>query len=107
MSVDEWSVSKPKAGVIVFRFCGRLSGEGGQQSAAVLASALDREPQDIIFEVVEMTGYETAARTAWQATLFPKRKSIRSITMRGGNHLVRLGGTVLAMALGCTIKFDS
>jgi hypothetical protein len=93
------------SGRIEFTFEGRLSAEEGKRSASFLAEALGVEPLHLVFDVRNMTGYDSDARVAWQNILFPKRKAILSTTMRGGNSIVRLGGTVLAMALGCPIDF--
>ena len=102
----QWQAHRSSPDVIEFAFAGKLSAEEGKRSAAHLAAALQTRNLHLVFDVRHMTAYEGRARVAWQQTLFPYRKAILSISMRGGNSIVRLGGTVLAAALGCTIEFS-
>lgn len=82
-------------------FEGHLSAEEGRDSAHAFAESLrTRETAFVIFDVAEMTGYDTAARVAWQKALFPHRRKIASIEVRGGNMIILMGASVLALALG-------
>jgi hypothetical protein len=53
-----------------------------------------------------MTGYESAAREAWQSMLWPLRHKIRRVVVVGGRPLVRIGATTLGLALGIQIAFQ-
>lgn len=82
-------------------FEGYLSAEEGRDSAQQFSEALQElETAFVIFDVTGMTGYDTASRVAWQKALLPYRRRIASIELRGGNTLVQMGASVLALALG-------
>ena len=86
------------------KFDGHLSTEEGQASAEAFSEKLEI-PRDVIFDVRKMQGYESGARRAWQQTLWPLRDHILSLTVVGGNALVRMGATVLGTFLGLSVTF--
>lgn len=86
--------------LLCVRFEGHLCAESGRQSAKQLAELLGTGTADLVFDVREMTGYATEARAAWQEMLGPKQDQLSSITLVGGNALVRMGGQVLGLLLG-------
>jgi hypothetical protein len=91
---------------IVMSFDGKLTAEEGAASAKAFAEAASpHEKVDAVWDIRRMTGYERAAREAWQSTLWPLRQKIRRVTVVGGKPLVRLGATTLGLALGVQISF--
>jgi hypothetical protein len=91
---------------LVAAFSGYLSEEEGQQSAAEFVKQLGAAPRDIVFDISEMSGYAMGARRAWQGALWPLRAQLRSLSVIGGNAIVRMGATMIALALGVPASFD-
>jgi hypothetical protein len=89
-------------------FDGVLDGTEGRQSADLVASTLAAGPRKLVFDVGGMTGYHRDARSAWQHTLWPHRDAIQGITLVGGNKVIQMGASLLAMFLGVPLtKLDS
>lgn len=87
-------------------FDGKLSAEEGAASARAFADAANAHDKiEAVWDIRRMTGYDRAAREAWQSTLWPLRHKIRRVTVVGGRPLVRLGATTLGLALGVQISF--
>jgi len=102
-----WHV-QPDDDTIVATFVGHLTADEGLESAHEFAEALEEveevEHAAVVFDVADMTGYDSAARTTWQKALFPHRRKISAIELRGGNAIVRMGASVLALALGVPLR---
>ena len=60
----EWEALGPIDGTISFRSVGRLTTNGGAQSAVAMARVLAEESLHVVFDVRQMTGYDTGARSA-------------------------------------------
>jgi hypothetical protein len=90
---------------VVAVFDGRLTSEEGRASVAEFVAKLgDSVEVDIVFDIRRMEGYEPGARVAWQKALWPHRRRLRSITLVGGNALVRMGGRLIGLALGVDVR---
>lgn len=99
-----WSVNTDK-GVLVARFDGHLSEEEGHSSACAFVRELQKAKIiDVAFDVRTMTGYDRGARIAWQKELFPVRDRVLTLEVRGGNSIVRMGASVMALALGIQMR---
>jgi hypothetical protein len=106
-AVDQpWWVEH-RTGTVEVGFRGLLDGPSGQASAAAVAGLLDRGPVALRIQVGNMTGYLPEARQAWTTALWPRRKSISSMTLVGGNALVKMGGAALGLALGIPVVFEA
>jgi hypothetical protein len=91
---------------VTIRFCGNLDTVSGLASAMALAELLRAAGRVVIWDVREMTGYDTGARTAWQKHIQPLRHQIREIRVLGATPITRFGTAALAMALGVPATFD-
>ena len=101
-----WSLRRTKDGAtVIATFRGKLGESEGRTFAASFAEELSWAPAHIIWNLTEMTGYEAAARVAWQDALLPLRHRIRSLEVVGGGPLVRVGAVTLAMVLGVDARF--
>jgi hypothetical protein len=89
-------------------FDGVLDSDDGRQSADAVAEALTAGSRQLVFDVTRMTGYHRDARAAWQSTLWPHRAAIQGITLIGGNKVIQMGASVLAMFLSVPLtKLES
>lgn len=87
------------------RFEGHLSEKEGHSSARAFVRELQKaEIIDVAFDVRTMTGYDRGARIAWQKELFPVRDRVLTLEVRGGNSIVRMGASVMALALGIQMR---
>ncbi|NVB38058.1 hypothetical protein G6O69_09460 [Pseudenhygromyxa sp. WMMC2535] len=93
-----WSVEFDK-GQIVARFDGHLDQPAGVASAKSVIGQLQKRPCALVLQVEAMTGYDRKARLAWQHLLWAHRHRIDHIVLVGGNSVVRMGASVLAMML--------
>jgi hypothetical protein len=92
---------------VVMVFDGKLLAEEGVASARAFSEALlANDSVEAVWDIRRMTGYEAAAREAWQSTLWPLRHKIRRVVVVGGRPLVRLGAATLGLALGIQIAFE-
>jgi hypothetical protein len=85
---------------LIATLVGHLTGDDGRESATEFRQALQAGPVHAIWDLRSMSGCDSQARDAWQNTIWPLRKSIRSLTVVGGNALVRVGAVFLAALLG-------
>ena len=86
--------------VLTISFDGYLGADPGKASAKAVAERLREGPKTLVFEVSKMRGYHRAARYSWQVTLWPLRANIREIVVVGGNKIITMGASVIAMFLG-------
>jgi hypothetical protein len=93
--------------LVTVRFCGNLDTVNGLASAMALAEVLRAAGREVIWDVREMTGYDTGARTAWQKHIQPLRSKIRGIRVVGATPITRFGTAALAMAIGVPATFDN
>ena len=89
---------------VEIRFVGHLDTESGVASAKIVAEQLRKGRMNLMLDVHEMAGYDRGARVAWQEVLWPMRDRIKALVLIGGNSVVRMGGSVLAMFLGVPLK---
>lgn len=99
-----WTV-RSRGGRLFAAFVGELDTESGRASAREFALHLAAAPApvDVVFELAAMTGFEANALRAWQETLLPLRRKIRSLETRGARPMVRMGASGLALFLQITI----
>lgn len=101
-----WTLRRTGDGAtVIVTFRGKLSAGEGRASAEAFAMEIAREPALVVWNLIEMTGYEPAARVAWQHALWPLRHRIRGIEVVGGNPVVRIGAVTLTMVLGIEARF--
>jgi hypothetical protein len=91
---------------IVATFKGQLSADEGIASARSFGALLKNGPAHVVWNIAAMSGYDMIARRAWQSGVWPLRKNILSITVLGGNAIVKLGAASLALALGVRCRFE-
>lgn len=104
--VTEWSV-RLDGETLEARFDGWLTQKQGEASAKAFVAKFDQcthERLDIVFEVTGMTGYAPAARRAWQRSLLPYRRRIRSITTVGASTVVRMGASTIGLLLRVPVR---
>jgi hypothetical protein len=102
-TTESWSIERI-GGVVTARFFGRLITEEGTRSAQKFVQLVGKDSVRAVFDLREMSGYDSAARREWTLTLTPIRTQIQEITLRGGNSMVRMGGSVLGAMLGVPIR---
>jgi hypothetical protein len=100
---DRWEVEREGLQVIA-RFSGRLSTEAGAESVAAFVLAMGEDRIQAVFDIRKMDGYDSGARRAWTHALQPVRDQLESIELRGGNALVRMGGSVMGSLLGVPVS---
>jgi hypothetical protein len=97
---------EPLGAEVVAVFRGHLDAAQGLASAIEFAASLQERGKAVaVFDVRDMSGYDREARLAWQHEVGRERHRIAKIVMVGGSRMVRMGGSVLAMALGVPIEF--
>lgn len=100
-----WRLSiDPARRVILMAFDGRLSAAEARTSADAFVAVLSTGPHDVVWDLRNMNSYDMLAPLAWQRTLTPWMRNIRSLGVVGGNPFVRLGATALAAALGIPLR---
>jgi hypothetical protein len=95
-----WTTWLDTDGNIRVRIEGYLDKVEGQQAMQSVVGLLGPQPRDLVFEASAMLGYRRGVRSACQAALLEHRASVRSIALVGGNSVVRMGSSVIAMSLG-------
>lgn len=103
MQTTTWSVSRNARGAVVVVFAGQIDASVGRASVAAVLAELEAGPVELIFDVRGCSGYTSAARIAWQEALMPRRAQIRSIAVVSSSALMRLGATMLGLALGVDV----
>lgn len=99
-----WAVELTSAQEIRVQLTGYLDQAEGVASARAvlikLASVQADRSVDLVLEVPTMSGYHREARLAWQKTLWKHRGRINRMVVVGGNSVIRMGASVIAMSLG-------
>ena len=98
-----WSLCRNTRGETIVVFSGRIDAKSGQQSVAALLPEFEAGCVELIFDVRTCTGYASEARMAWQEALMPRRNQIRRIVVISSSALMRLGATMLGIALGVAV----
>jgi hypothetical protein len=104
-AASSWKVWRDEDRIVAM-FEGLLTAEAGIASAQTFGALLKEGPSHVVWDVARMSGYELLARRAWQSGLWPLRRNILSITVLGGNAIVKLGAAGLAFALGVRCRFQ-
>lgn len=97
---SSWSIRRGRSGEVIVTFRGPITAAVGEESVAAFVKELGSGPVDVIFDARTCTGYESAARVAWQRVLLPRRTELRSMRIASSSAVIRLGATMMAMALG-------
>jgi hypothetical protein len=101
-----WRLMRSQAGsTVTVTFYGKLSAYEGERSAAAIVAEFCRGPATMVWNLADMSGYETGARIAWQRALWPVRHDILGLDIVGGNPLVRIGAVTMTMMLGIETRF--
>lgn len=98
-----WSIER-RGNIVTARFEGRLLPDEGKRSAKEFVRVVGTDSVRALLDVRRMSGYDSAARREWINILTPIRSQIEEITLRGGNSMVRMGGSVLGAMLGVPIR---
>lgn len=86
-------------------FTGHLTGPDGRRSADEVRTALAKQPRELVLDVREMSGYESAARQAWMDKLYPMRARLLAINVIGGSTLVKMGASTIALFLRVKYRY--
>lgn len=86
-------------GHIVVEFLGHVDADAGATSAEWALSPLRQQELHLVFIAAGMTGYDTAARKAWQQLLFPFRHNLLSVHLASDSAVMKLGVTMFGIAL--------
>ena len=97
MSSTTWLDSD---GNIRVRIEGYLDAAEGERTIHSVLELLGPKPRDLIFEATSMTGYRRGVRATWQTALLDQRGQLRRFILIGGNSVVRMGLSMIAMSLG-------
>lgn len=84
---------------VYVEFVGRLKAEEGSISAAAVVQEFESGARVLVCDVRTMSGYDRVARDEWQKHLTPIRENIDRFVLVGGNALIQMGASVLAMFL--------
>jgi hypothetical protein len=95
-----WTTWLDTEGNIRVRIEGYLDTADGELTMQSVVALLGSHPRDLLFEVSAMTGYRRGVRMAWQTSLQEHRGQLRRFVLIGGNSVVRMGLSVIAMSLG-------
>lgn len=95
-----WTTWLDPDGNIRVRIEGYLDTVEGERTIQSVVGLLGPQPRDVVFEVSAMTGYRRGVRTSWQAVLLEHRSALRRFVLIGGNSVVRMSLSVIAMSLG-------
>jgi len=95
----------PDGTAVLVTFRGKITAREGAISGDTCATELGRRAAHVVWDLTAVTGYDPAARIAWQNALSPVRHRIRSMEVIGGSPLVRLGTVTLTMTLGLEVTF--
>lgn len=99
-----WRLVGEDTSAVEIAFVGHLDTEGGVSSAEVVSKCLRESRRKLVLDVRDMEGYDRGARIAWQEVLWPQRDRIRALVLVGGNAVVRMGASVMAMFLGVPLE---
>jgi hypothetical protein len=101
-----WKLRRsPDGSTVVIIFCGNVRAAEGAISASALADELMRAPAHLVWDVMRLEGYESAARIAWGRALSRVRHAIHGIEVVGGSPMVRVGLVTLVMMLKVEASF--
>jgi hypothetical protein len=103
--VQSFTIKVEADGRLVAAFRGHLGADDGKLSAEQFARLLQDAPAHVAFDVREMESYASGARVAWQSTLWPVRDKLRSIEVRGGNAIVKMGAAAIGLFLGVPVRY--
>jgi hypothetical protein len=95
-----WTTWLDPDGNIRVRIEGYLDAADGERAMQSVVGLLGPQPRDLVFEASAMTGYRRGVRAAWQAALLEHRGALGKVVLVGGNSVVRMGLSVIAMSLG-------
>jgi hypothetical protein len=95
-----WTTWLDLDGNIRVRIEGYLDASDGERTMQSIVGLLGPQPRDLIFEVAAMSGYRRGVRASWQEALQEHRGRLRRVVLIGGNSVVRMGLSVIAMSLG-------
>lgn len=101
-----WKVTRdPTRPQVIATFRGTLAEADGESSAHAFVEAMGEDRCDVVFDIRHMQRYDSGARRAWQQVLWPRRSQIASLMVVGGNAMVSMGASMLALALGIKASF--
>jgi hypothetical protein len=90
---------------VTVTFQGHLAPDDGIASAQAFGDVIRAGQVDVVWDLREMSGYDSEAREAWQEAVWPNRGNIRSLTLVGARPAIRVGALMLAMFIGAPWKF--
>jgi hypothetical protein len=95
---------------LYFKFIGKLSEELAKNGISVWKEANSlKQGQKIhlVWDCLEMTGYDSLARVLWQKTMKDFKDSIGSIWILTNSNIVKVGATLLSAFTSFSIKIVS
>jgi hypothetical protein len=106
-AMEYWKVDDTPRGVVITCRSHDRTDSVYQAVRAFDAIATRRSgPFSIIADVREMTGYQSAARRAWQEIFRVHRDKIRRLVLVGAQSVyIRMGASVVAAFAGLPVRF--
>ena len=96
----QWKAEVGSDGHVHVRLIGYLDEEDARSAVEAVVALLDDQLRELHIEAQEMLGYRRGARVIWQRELWSHRRQIPRFILVGGNSVVRMSTSVVAMALG-------
>ena len=88
----EWQTIRENR-VLVISFQGYFSGEDAQLAAPEMVKQIQSETDlvSMVWDCLEMTGYESAARNEWERSLLLLKEKIKRIHVVSNSLVIRVG----------------
>lgn len=105
--MQHWSVADSERGIVI-----TCRGHDKTQSFHSAVRSFEQlgtrrsEPFAVIADLREMTGYETAARKAWQDVFRAHRQRVKLLVLVGARStFIRMGAAVVGAFAGIPVRF--
>src|SRR4051812_2745192 len=98
-----WSVTREGRNAVCVVFRGHIFSEDGAASAQRCFSMFGSDSLHIIVNAPDFEGYDAQGRQAWQSTMWPIRRQIKSITLLNRKPLIRMGVTAFGLFVGIPV----
>ena len=95
-----WSLHLDSHGNVHVQVVGYLELSEARDSGSAIAALYSGQSREIYIEAEQMRGYRRGARAIWQERLSALRNRIPRLVLVGGNSVVRMSTSVIAMGIG-------
>lgn len=95
-----WTLHLDTHGHVHVQVIGYLEVDEARDSGSAIAALYSGQSREIYIEADQMRGYRRGARAVWQERLFALRNRIPRLVLVGGNSVVRMSTSVIAMGIG-------